>query len=100
MRKLRRIPKDIASFRRCLNEVIARIETSDGSMWANLSREEVCVDLRSAINDVESGIGFDVKHLEMLFAPTGPIQDISTDNGWGDEFLTCASDYDRVSKDY
>jgi hypothetical protein len=34
--------------------------------------------------------------LEVLFLPTGPIQEVSVSSGWGDEFLKLASRFDRA----
>ena len=71
----------------CLLKVIERIESSEGSIWAGLSGEEVCMDLKLSIEKAKQSKEIDLDHLKMLFAPTGPIQDISIDNGWGDEYL-------------
>jgi len=37
--------------------------------------------------------------LRVLFAPTGPIQEVSVSSGWGDEFLTLAKRYDRAESE-
>src|SRR4051812_22720970 len=34
--------------------------------------------------------------LTVLFAPTGPIQEVSISSGWGDEFLLLAERFDRA----
>jgi hypothetical protein len=36
--------------------------------------------------------------LELLFAPTGSIQEVSISSGWGEEFLTLAARFDAVIK--
>ena len=33
----------------------------------------------------------------VLFAPTGPIQEVSVSSGWGDEFLDLANRYDSAA---
>ena len=40
------------------------------------------------------------KHLdfEVLFAPTGPIQEVSLSSGWGQEFLAVAQRFDAALK--
>ncbi|MFC7241798.1 hypothetical protein ACFQO7_04820 [Catellatospora aurea] len=35
--------------------------------------------------------------LSVLFAPTGPIQEVALSSGWGDEFLTLAARFDDAS---
>ncbi|WP_433222591.1 hypothetical protein ACQP00_23895 [Dactylosporangium sp. CS-047395] len=34
--------------------------------------------------------------LRILFAPTGPIQEVAISSGWGDAFLTLADRFDDV----
>ena len=34
--------------------------------------------------------------LDVLFAPTGPIQEVSLFSGWGDDFLVLAERYDTA----
>lgn len=34
--------------------------------------------------------------LTVLFAPTGPIQEVSVSSGWGDDFLALAERFDRA----
>jgi len=36
--------------------------------------------------------------LEVLFAPTGPIQEVSVSSGWGEEFLRLADRFDAAMK--
>lgn len=37
-----------------------------------------------------------IKDLQILIAPTGNIQEISFDNGWGKDFLTIANNIDKI----
>lgn len=34
--------------------------------------------------------------LDVLFAPTGPLQEVSLSSGWGDDFLVLAERYDTA----
>jgi hypothetical protein len=36
--------------------------------------------------------------MSMLFAPTGPIQEVSLSSGWGDKFIAVADRFDRASE--
>ena len=36
--------------------------------------------------------------LRVLFAPTGPIQEVSISSGWGQEFLALADRFDRAEE--
>jgi hypothetical protein len=35
--------------------------------------------------------------VSILFAPTGPLQDLSIDDGWGDDFLVLANAFDAAA---
>ena len=35
-------------------------------------------------------------HMEVLFAPTGPMQEVSLSSGWGQEFLALAQRFDAA----
>jgi len=37
-----------------------------------------------------------IKDLKLLFAPTGSLQEISIDSGWGEEFLEISSTFDKL----
>lgn len=85
-------------FEECLVKVIERIESSEDSIWAGLGGDEVCLDLKAAIEEIKEGKEIDLGHLKMLFAPTGPIQEISMDNGWGDEYIKLSGQFDTLIK--
>jgi hypothetical protein len=36
--------------------------------------------------------------LRVLFAPTGPIQEVSLSSGWGDEFIALADRFDAAAE--
>ena len=36
--------------------------------------------------------------LTVLFAPTGPMQEVSINNGWAEEFLVVASKFDAIAE--
>jgi hypothetical protein len=37
----------------------------------------------------------DLEELRVLFAPTGPLQEVSLSSGWADRFLLLAAHFDR-----
>ena len=37
------------------------------------------------------------RDIDLLFAPTGILQEVSVSSGWGDEFLRLAEDYDKAT---
>jgi hypothetical protein len=48
------------------------------------------------ISGLREGQGVDLTVLQTLFAPTGPIQEVSLSSGWGKEFLTLAKQFDQA----
>jgi hypothetical protein len=47
----------------------------------------------------QTGI-LDKIQLNLLFAPTGSIQEISIDNGWGAEFIKLAAEVDKIKRNF
>ena len=64
------------------------------SHWDNA--DEAVAELRMHIEAIEGG-ALPPKHdLEILFAPTGSIQEVSVSSGWGDAFIALASRFDEA----
>ncbi len=64
------------------------------SGWANA--EEARRDLDTLILRLSDGDWQPQSDVSILFAPTGPIQEVSINSGWGDEFLALAKRFDSV----
>ena len=63
--------------------------------WPNEKPEEVCNDLDQIIDAIYYKKGGPLpRHWSILFAPTGPIQEISISNGWAETFLKLAKEID------
>jgi hypothetical protein len=82
-----------------LKRALELVGASRSSVWAGGSLEEIAAQLRAAIAAVESRTLLDRDELRVLFAPTGPLQELSIDNGWGDEFLSLAQQVDAFLAD-
>jgi hypothetical protein len=70
-----------------LEEVISYLRRSESSGWSNMPVEEIIRKLEAEVNKLKAAKPIDVILLDRLFAPTGVIQEISIDNGWGTKFL-------------
>jgi hypothetical protein len=70
-----------------LEETISYLRTSKPSAWSHMPAEEIIRRLEAEITKARNAKLMDVNLLEQLFAPTGAIQEISIDNGWGTRFL-------------
>ena len=80
-----------------LEETIWFLQNSELSGWAPVSVEEIIQELESEIARIKNAQPKAAKRLGLLFAPTGPIQEISLDNGWGDEYLRIAEVVDQFT---
>jgi hypothetical protein len=73
---------------------------SDGNNFASSSWWKSAADaLREVdrlIAALESGEHPRRLDLEVLFAPTGPMQEVSANRGWGDAFLALARRFDAA----
>jgi hypothetical protein len=70
-----------------LEETISYLRKSQSSDWSSIPVEEVIRRLEAEIKKARNAKPVDVIILDRLFAPTGAIQEISIDNGWGTKFL-------------
>jgi hypothetical protein len=60
------------------------------SSWRD--QEEALSEIDSIIEDLENG---SLPEIKLLFAPTGPISEISIDSGWGYEFIEIAERFEK-----
>jgi hypothetical protein len=66
------------------------------SSWAN--QAAAVAEVEAMLVRVEAGELPDRTSLSVLFAPTGPIQEVSLSSGWADTFLKLAERYDRAER--
>lgn len=79
-----------------LRRTLELIASSQSSSWSPDDVKEIIQQLEAAIAALRSGVPVDRARLGFLFAPTGPIQETSIDNGWADEFLTLSQAVDEL----
>ena len=80
-----------------LEETISYLRKSQSSPWAPLSVEEIVTRLETELAKARNAKPMDVNLLDRLFAPTGLIQEITIDNGWGTKFLRISEVIDRFT---
>ena len=66
------------------------------SSWQDVSAAHA--ELDALIAQLDHGVLPERLALDVLFAPTGPIQEVSLSSGWGDDFLVLAETYDSVAR--
>jgi hypothetical protein len=64
------------------------------SSWED--QEHALREMDEVIRQVETGDLTCLVNLQVLFAPTGPLQEVSLSSGWGGEFLIVAKKFDAV----
>jgi len=80
-----------------LDRTIFLLQNSQDSLYAHLSVDEVITALQTIQTKLEQTGILDKAQLNLLFGPTGSIQEISIDNGWGDEFIKLATEVDKIT---
>lgn len=55
-------------------------------------------DIDSLITQIESGSLPKRLDVSVLFAPTGPMQEVSVSSGWGQDFLSLAERFDAAGE--
>jgi hypothetical protein len=60
------------------------------SPWRD--QNQAISEIDSIITELENG---SVPDIGVLFAPTGPIQEVSLSSGWGHEFIELAERFDK-----
>jgi len=64
------------------------------SSWRD--RDDALDEIDAVLSELRSGILPSVLTLKVLFAPTGPIQEVSLSSGWGDVFIELAERFDHA----
>jgi len=74
------------------------IEDNDFSLSSWENQTAAVAEIRSLLSAVEAGELPERKNIAVLFAPTGPIQEVSLSSGWADPFLKVAEQFDNAEK--
>jgi len=80
-----------------LEETISNLKISESTNWSNMPVEEIIRRLEVEIAKARNEKVVDINLLERLFAPTGVIQEISINNGWGTRFLRISEVIDEFT---
>lgn len=86
--------KDLQKLLTLLQETRALI-SQDGNdfSWSSWrDQDHALSEMDAIIAEVEKG---SIPEIGVLFAPTGPIQEVSLRSGWGNEFLELAERFDK-----
>lgn len=86
------------------NKLIALLETIESKItsetnivWTKYDTiDELFEDLKKIKIGVYNQNPEAMENLKSLFAPTGSFQEMSIDNGWGDEFIKLSDHFDSI----
>jgi len=82
----------LISVLRQAREFLARKDNDfSSSSWEDQDHALTEIDL--ILTQLQNGL---VPDIGLLFAPTGPIQEVSLSSGWGDEFIELAEYFDQA----
>ncbi len=66
---------------------------SNDFLWSSWRDQNQAIsEIDSIIRELENGL---VPDMRVLFAPTGPVQEVSLSSGWEQEFLELAERFDK-----
>jgi hypothetical protein len=90
---------DFQKVKAILGTIKGYISKDTDVIWAGYDNvDEFLTELNKYIEKMES-CDFDaLGKLEMNFAPTSSYQDLSISNGWGDDFLELADQFDQLTE--
>ncbi|HEU4885929.1 MAG TPA: hypothetical protein VFT45_27070 [Longimicrobium sp.] len=76
-----------------MREIRARLASPDADfLWSSWEDADAALaEVDPLIHDLENGSLPARFSIDILFAPTGPLQETAMSSGWGDEFLALAS---------
>lgn len=87
---------ELADALRAARALLAR--SGNDYSWSSFGQEDDALkEMDGLIAAVEEGELPRRLHLDVLFAPTGPIQEVSLSSGWGDNFLEVAARFDAAA---
>jgi hypothetical protein len=65
--------------------------------WSSWENKEAALDeIDGVLSALRSGSLPAESTLEVLFAPTGPVQEVSLSSGWGDDFVRLSALFDEA----
>lgn len=89
--------KDFQKVRQILETIKGWTTDETDTVWAGYDNgKEFLVDLNADIEKIKFCDFETLDKLNMKFAPTSTYQEISLSNGWGNEFLKLAEQFDKL----
>ncbi len=77
---------------------LVSLDDNDFSWTSWQDRTEAVSEIQLLLNMLKQNGTTDFAQLAVLFAPTGPLQELSMSSGWGDVYLRLAGLYDEAER--
>ena len=82
-----------------IKNINSRIDEQTNLIWTKYNRaSDIKSELETDIKDFENGNIEKLEKYSLYFAPTGTFQEISIPNGWGEDFILMANQFDELYK--
>ncbi|MBV1922435.1 MAG: hypothetical protein KUG68_00250 [Flavobacteriaceae bacterium] len=89
--------EDASAFIRILEKINSKITSTTNITWSSIESVEV---FKSEINKdiiaISKGDFSSISTYDTYFLPTGDFQEISISNGWGEEYITLAKEFETL----
>jgi len=83
-----------------LEQTLSYLEKSEDSIWSDMEVGETVELLNKQLQLLQTSGKVNVSKLNYLFLPTAPLQEIAMENGWVDEYLELAEQFDSHMAKY
>ncbi|ARD22980.1 hypothetical protein [Shewanella japonica] len=83
-----------------LEQVLSYLAKSEDSIWSDMEVEETVQLINKQLDLLKCSGKVNVSKLNYLFLPTAPLQEIAMENGWVDEYLKLAEQFDSHMAKY
>jgi hypothetical protein len=77
---------------------LVSIEGNDFSWSSWNDRDHAVAELQGILKQVQAGVVPEESSVSVLFAPTGPLQELSMSSGWAETYLRLAERYDTAER--
>lgn len=91
---------DAKSIESILVRILSYLMNSDDSIWSDMDVGDTKKVIEKQIINLKKNQKINVSKLYYLFLPTAPLQEISMANGWVDEYMKLAEEFDKYIKVY
>ena len=83
-----------------LEQVLLFLDKSEDSIWSDMEVSETVELINNQLTLIKNTSKVSVSKFYYLFLPTAPLQEIAMENGWVEEYLKLAEQFDSHMAKY